>query len=526
MCIADRPEGPYEMIPFGTELYDPGLFFDDDGRAYVAHGANGLWLTELTADARAIRTPGVFISQSAFGNPLEGSHLYKRGGHYYWCITSRGYNGIQIVMRSRNIRGPYESRVICADDMNYAGAGLHQGGFVETPAGETWFFMFQDRDWIGRAPVLLPVTWTHGWPTLGDAGNFGKVPVTCRKPAGLPASAPAVPEGSDHFDAPHLDLRWQWNHNPDEAKWSLTERPGFLRLHASPASDFWHARNTLSQKMVGPASTATALLDTAGLRDGDIAGLAVLGFPHALIGMAQEAGRRRVVMINDGKEVADAEISAERVHLRCTANSHGIASFSYSTDGRQFTPIGNELVMQFSVRTFLGNRWSLFSFNRGSTSATGYADFDSFELNPIRPANDLSALETIPAARYDSEFGTDTQRFAEKSPRQRVVDIDDGDWLCFNHIDFGSGTVKQFTARASAIGAGGSIEIRLESLDGPLAGVCRVNATGVDRWQAPFADHTCPVNCGAGVRKVFLRFVAAVPNERRGLFWLESFSFS
>ena len=177
------PEGPYGMTWFGgRELYDPGLFFDDDHRAYVIHGANDIYLSELTDDLKGIAGPPRLLYSTCYGNPLEGSHAYKRGGFYYICNTSRAYNGIQIVYRARHLHGPYESRVVCADDLNYSGAGLHQGGFVELADGQTWFFLFQDRDYVGRVPILLPVTWADDWPLIGDPANFWKAPVTCRKP--------------------------------------------------------------------------------------------------------------------------------------------------------------------------------------------------------------------------------------------------------------------------------------------------------------------------------------------------------
>ncbi len=524
ICISDQPQGPYEMIPLGIELYDPGLFFDEDGRVYVAHGANGISITELARDARSVRSDPVSIYETAFGTPLEGSHLYKRGGFYYLCLTSRGYNGIQVCLRSRHLHGPYEARVICGDDMNYAGAGLHQGGFVELASGETWFFLFQDRDWLGRLPVLQPVTWIDDWPMLGDPDNYGKACVTWRKP-NLPATiGPTLPHGSDEFDLPRLNLQWQWNHNPDETRFSLSARPGFLRLISAPASELMRARNTLTQKIVGPESTATATLDMSGMRPGDLGGIAIVGFPYALIGVSNGESDRRIVMINDGKEIAAADLSRNNttIRLRIHADVDGIAHFSYCLEGGAFLPLGDTLTMQFTVKTFLGNRFGLFCFNQRASGGDGHADFDDFQLDAATPANHFTAFKPIASARYDAEHGVDTQRPAEKLPRQYLHNINDGDWICFNHIDFGDGA-SVFHARVSPLMQGGTIEIRLDELDGPMIGQCVVRGDGnLNSWNFPFHEVSCPITSTSGVHRLYLRFVG----PGRYHFRFDDFSFS
>jgi beta-xylosidase len=521
LCIADKPEGPYEMIPFHTELYDPGLFFDDDGKAYVFHAAIGICVTELAADARSVKSGPVPIYQTAFGYPFEGSHAYKRNGWYYVCVTARGYNGIQLCLRSRHIRGPYEARVLCGDDMNYAGAGLHQGGFVELENGETWFFLFQDRDYVGRVPVLQPVHWSDEWPVFGDPGNYMKAAVTSRKPAAGGNHPVAAPVEGDEFDTPKPGLQWEWSHNPDDTRWSLTERPGWLRLKANPAADFLHARNTLTQRIAGPWSSAVTRLDISGLEEGDVAGLAVANIPYAFIAAARAAGEVRIRMVDNGRVAGEsAPVEGGEIFLKADADADGLARFYFGTDGETFTPLGEPFLMEFTVKTFLGNRYGLFCFQSGNGVKPGFADFDFLRREAMRPANRFSAFEWISAVAYDGERGTDTQRPAAKQPGQFLIAIDDGDSLWFDQIDFAEGA-DRFVVKAAPV-AGGAIELRLDAPDGPVIGHCAVPDIGNrNAWGGTFEEYACGLDPITGLHALHLRFRGPGLN----LFRLEAFHF-
>jgi len=509
LCIAERPEGPYEMIPFKQEFYDPGLFFDDDGRNYLFHAAIGICVTELSADARSAKSAPVPVYQTAFGYPFEGSHAYKRNGWYYVCVTARGYNGLQLCLRSRRIHGPYEARVISGDDMNYAGAGLHQGGFVELENGETWFFLFQDRDFIGRVPVLQPVHWIDEWPFIGDPDNYMKAMVTCRKP-GVSGNHPvAVPVEGDEFDAPLPGLQWEWSHNPDDARWSLTERPGWLRLKADPAVDFLHARNTLTQRISGPSSSAETRIDVFALAEGDVAGLAIANIPYAFIAASRIHGEIRIRMVDNGSAIEEsAPVAGGEVFLKVLAGVDGSARFYFGTDGIHFAPLGAPFLMEFTVKTFLGNRFGLFCFHAGEGGQTGFADFDFLRREPMRPASRHSAFEWIPAVAYDGERGTDTQRPVAKQPMQYLVAIDNGDSLRFDQVDFADGA-DRFVVRASSV-FGGMIELRLDSPDGSVIGRCAVPDHGNrNSWGGDFAQYACKIEPVRGVHALHLRFFGA-----------------
>ena len=509
MFISERPEGPYEKHGFGgKELYDPGLFFDEDDRVYVAHGANDLYLTELAADAKSVSGPSRFLYSTSYGTPLEGAHMYKRGGYYYIFNTTRGYNGIQMVYRSRDLLGPYEHRVICGDDMNYHGAGLHQGGFVDSPDGQSWLFLFQDRDYVGRTPVLLPLRWEDDWPVVGDLQNFGRVQVTSEIP--VPgAEGTHQLEGSDDFEDTSLHARWHWNHHPDSERWSLQQRPGWIRLASGPATGLMNARNTLTQKITGNGCMATTKMDFSGLRPGDVAGLCLLGVPHAYIAVESHQTGIQLVMVNEGTRVASIGTKANvEIYFRAEANRAGVGIFSFSNDGKEFYPLGNELIMGFSPKTFLGNKFGLFCFNIGSETQKGYADFDFFRYDCSRlSANHFSAFERIWFSDYDKERGTRTQRVVEKQPHRYLADVHDGDWLRFDHIDFRNGATA-FEVLAATVQEGGSIELRLGSLDGQLIGKCILPASKAqNQWQAVWHTYGTKVQAVSGVQTLYAKFV-------------------
>lgn len=389
LCTADDPAGPWERTVFPEYMYDPGLFFDDDGRAYVVHGQGTLYVSELAADLKSVKGEPVVIWDTRFGADrkpgggfgLEGAHVYKRNGMYYVLCPAGGTEGWQVCLRSRSIYGPYEYKVVLDDDSSYPPNGLHQGGMVELENGDWWAVIMQDRGAIGRVPCLLPVTWKDGWPMMGADGRDA---VTYEKPATGRRSKPSAPAASDEFDGRRLGLQWQWNHNPDPARWSLTARRGYLRLEAAPAADLKTARNSLTQRVQGPLSEATAELDASGLKDGNVAGLAVFEDPYAYIAVRQAGGKRSLVMCDNGRvaEVAVDSLPTGRVWLRARITDRGFtARFYYSLDGRTFRPAGTEMKMGLGL-PWTANRFALFNFTTSAAGAGGRADFNWFRFRP------------------------------------------------------------------------------------------------------------------------------------------------
>jgi hypothetical protein len=275
---------------------------------------------------------------------------------------------------------------------------MHQGGVVQTPSGEWWGFSMMDANSVGRLTALSPVTWKDGWPYFGLPGNLGRTPRVWVKPTTSSPSAPRAPyQRSDAFSGPRLANAWQWNHVPDDTKWSLSERAGFLRLHSLPAADFWTARNTLTQRVVGPRSTAITVLDAAGMRDNDVSGLALLDRPYAWIGVRRSANGLALQQYDQLTDsTAEAPMRGTRVWLRVDGDWLTEQSrFSYSPDGERWTPLGKPFTTAFQLKTFQGVRFALFHYNAGG-AAGGIADFDRMDVHEPNPSG---LMQPIPMGR-------------------------------------------------------------------------------------------------------------------------------
>ena len=385
-CEADKPEGPWKRTIFPEYLYDPGLFFDDNGKVYVVHGQGKLLITELNSDVRSVKGKPVEIWNKRFENSqtfgkrfgMEGAHMYKINGKYYITCPAGGTEGWQVCLRSDSIYGPYEHKIIVDDNSSYPPNGLHQGGMVQLKNGDWWFIIMQDRGPIGRVPCLMPVKWVDGWPMLGTEG---KDVITYPKPNVGKTYPVMVPATSDEFKGKKLGLQWQWNHNPDDTKWTLTERPGYMRLKASQAKSLKEARNTLTQRVQGPSSEGSVLVDITGLKDGNVAGFGVFQFPYAYVAVQQEGADRKIVMCNDGEivETVDA-LKGNKIWIRARVMDKDFtARFYYSLDGKTYSPIGNELKMGLGL-DWTANRFALFNYSTKANGVGGYADFDWFHF--------------------------------------------------------------------------------------------------------------------------------------------------
>ena len=393
LCTADKPEGPWQIRKVPKGFYDPGLFFDDDGRIYVAHVYSSINVTELDTNF-APKGNDSLVYTGNIRRGLEGTHVYKINGYYYMYSTYGGLDGIQVALRSKNIYGPYEQKVVMRDTTPGPNFGIHQGALMKTVTGEWWTMLFVDSGPFGRFPSLQPVTWVDGWPMVGVDG---KAVATYRKPnVGRVYPATTLPT-SDEFDDAELGLQWGWDHNPDPAAWSLTERPGYLRLRTvSVVDSLPKARNTLTQRMVAYysdtlVSIATTKMDISHIKEGDVAGLAVFQDPYAFVGMRKANGKVYVIMVNNGKTIDSSVVKEQTIYVRASAiygsgaahyfdgkgaTGTGTASFLYSLDDRSFKTIGNELHMRFNLRIFTGNKFCLFNYATSETG--GYVDFEWF----------------------------------------------------------------------------------------------------------------------------------------------------
>ena len=400
-------KGPWTASSFSPALHDHSLFFDDDGRVYMVHGGGDIRLTELTADASGIKPGGVnqvivpnatLVAGPNAGLPAEGSQIRKINGKYYLSSITwpRGGMRTQLIFRADKLTGPYEGRVALED------GGVAQGGLIDTPRGDWYALLFQDHGAVGRTPFLVPVSWKDGWPVLGVAG---KVPRTLNLPAGtLGAGGAAGIVASDEFDRkpgqPAFPLAWQWNHNPDDRYWSLTRRPGFLRLTTGRVdADFLSARNSLTQRTFGPESSGTVALDVSGMKDGDFAGLAALQKGYGFVGVKRVGGANFIVMVSarsdSPAEAQSVPLTYKMVFLKVDCdykNKADKAYFSYSLDGKEWTPIGQPLQMVYTLPHFMGYRFAL--FNYATNTSGGFVDFDYFRVSDkIAAANRAAAAD-------------------------------------------------------------------------------------------------------------------------------------
>jgi hypothetical protein len=269
---------------------------------------------------------------------------------------------------------------------------------VDTPSGEWWSVIMSDHGSAGRMVALVPITWDNGFPLIGLPGNLRQAPNTWLKPnTGYSQEPKPAFIHDDDFDSGKLNPHWQWNHVPENSKWSLTEKPGVLRLHSLAAGNLWSARNSLCQRPPGPESVMTVELDSSGLRVGDNAGLALLSTPYAGIGVVKSSGgttvqffqgkadpRRGGATTPTNTVVRGPENPPPHLWLRIACNfDTDDAIFSWSADGKQFTPLGSPFVMTFQLTTFQGVRPALFNFNT-SGEPGGYADFDNYIVEEPR----------------------------------------------------------------------------------------------------------------------------------------------
>lgn len=382
MATARNPAGPWSEpvhVIAKAGLEDPCPFWDDDRTAWLIHGKVGagpLVLHRMSSDGTRVLDEGFVVAEDKVKLPvLEGPKLIKREGWYYIFAPIGGVEkGPQAVGRARDIRGPYEWRTVLVPG-NTPIQGPHQGGYVETPSGEGWFLHFNSTGAFGRIVHMQPVIWRDGWPVMGEPladGVAGQPVSSHRMPNTGSRPTHATLQDSDEFSARKLGLQWSWNHNPDNAKWSLTDRPGWLRLNPLPAQQIVTARNTLTQVLQGPGSIETRL-DISRMADGQRAGLSLFGVRPAWIGAVREAGQTRITLSREGEETAGAPLAGATLYLHAEVNADQTVRYSWrSAPGDPWTALGGAIPLaRFSW--WKGSRPALFTFTRG---ASGPVDFD------------------------------------------------------------------------------------------------------------------------------------------------------
>ena len=420
MTTASNAAGPWAPV---TRVWDsqgwddPAPFWDDDGQAYLilSNPGNtqdnlGKWVPHLFKLSRGgTRIDAASAKVLDAFSTSEGNKLYKINGLYYFFHNEyhRKQNvRVGVMMRAHSLNGPWEKKTILEDAPGRYDRQPNQGGLVQTEAGDWCFITQQGRGengaeyfharrgnadaalprsmdqtgtYDGRPSSLIPVKWADGWPMPGliDKNGAGNLVWTALKPvAGFPRQ---VPQFSDNFSAATLGPQWEWNYQPRSEKWSLTARPGWLRLEAfAPLvkGDFFKAGNTLTQRIMGTdGGTVQVKLDAAGMADGQIGGLVFFWKDYAQIGVAQTGGRRRIVFSTDGVLTPGPELlSANLAWVRATIDARGGCVFACSLDGQTFTPMG--VRFDFGWHNYRGTRLGLFTYN--DLGEHGRLDFNNF----------------------------------------------------------------------------------------------------------------------------------------------------
>ncbi|MER6069631.1 family 43 glycosylhydrolase [Streptomyces sp. NPDC001817] len=397
MTSAPSPSGPWDPLTavWRTSGWDdPCPFWDDDGQGYLVttHYADGykINLFKLSEDGKSLVGSPTVIHQSPGS---EANKLYKINGLYYHLYSEVKSEGRVLMMnRGSSLHGPFETR-----QLEHVNASVdrepNQGGLVQAPDG-TWYFVTHHGHgaWEGRPLSLLPVTWVDGWPILGQVGadGIGTMVWTGQVPVGGTPGAPldALPAvvTSDLFTDTRPKPQWEWYYQPRADHWSLTERPGYLRLKAfAPlvADNLTKVGNTLTQRVLRTAggATVTVRVELAGLADGQHAGLCHYAGTYAGLGVRRSGTTTTIAHNAGGTLTYGPVVTQNAVWLRTTWDVNGVSQFSYSLDGSSFTSFGG--TYQLTWGGYRGDRIGLYTYNPNNT---GYVDVDSvqYTIAPTR----------------------------------------------------------------------------------------------------------------------------------------------
>ena len=389
---AAGPWTPVQLVMPATGWDDTCPFWDDDGTMYLvtshtaAEGPSAtkynIHLFRLTPDGRSIVAGSDRIIHQSRGS--EANKLYQWNGLYYHYYSEVHPEGrVAMIERAPSLDGPWQSHQL----LHVHGAvdkEPNQGGIVQAQDGKWWFFTHQGRgDWEGRAAVLLPVTWIDGWPIVGRIGPDGVGEMLWHGTKPVAQQPLSTVTASDDFASPTLRPEWQWNYQPRAGLWSLTERKGFLRLHAfAPLKpgDLKSVGNVLTQRAFRSSHNQfTVKLDVSGMVDGEEAGLSHFAKSFASIGVVQSGSTRTVSVNDNGSRTSGPELKQSTVWLRSSWGFDGASSFSYSLDGKSFVPLG--AIYQLTWGSYRGDRAGLFTVN---DKTAGWADFDSVRYEVAR----------------------------------------------------------------------------------------------------------------------------------------------
>lgn len=405
MVKATNPAGPWTepvMVQSGKGLIDPSPLWDDDGKAYLTYALAGsragvksvILISRMSPEGTKLLGYSVMLLDGHQSHPtVEGPKFYKRNGYYYIFAPAGGVpTGWQMVMRSRNVFGPYEVKIVMAQgktDIN----GPHQGGWVDTKTGENWFMNFQDLKAYGRVVHLNPMKWVKDWPVIGvdeDGDGTGEPVRTFKKP-NVGRNYPVMtPPESDEFNTSEPGLQWQWHANYQTTWGYSSGNLGFFRLNCIPkpadAVNYWNISNSMLQKFPAPEFKATVKLTFDARFDGEEVGLIVMGLDYGRIALKREGGMLQLLTATCKK--ADKEtkeefsepvaVGSSTIWLSVSVRKGGECNFAYSIDGSQFTPLGTNF--KACEGRWIGSKVGLFALRNGVINDSGSADIDWFRV--------------------------------------------------------------------------------------------------------------------------------------------------
>jgi beta-xylosidase len=404
---AKQISGPWAepiLVQPGKGLIDPCPLWDDDGNVYLVHAFAGsragiksiLVIKKLTADGTRVIDDGVLVYDGHDTDPtIEGPKFYKRNGWYYIFAPAGGVStGWQLVLRSKNIYGPYERKVVI-DQGTTSVNGPHQGAWVTTQTGEDWFIHFQDKGVYGRVVYLQPMKWVNDWPVIGDDKDHdgkGEPVLVYKKPNVGEVYPRQTPQESDEFNGSKLGLQWQWMANPKSSWAFMNLSKGTLRLFADNTADstknLWQAPNILLQKFPAEEFMVTTKLNfhPNNKSENERVGLAIMGLSYAAIELKYTNGELVVEEIvcmdadhgNEETLIRVPRTVSQTIFLRVHVKKGGKCKFSYSADGEKFTEVGDEFTA--SPGRWTAAKVGVFCVRHAQTNDSGYADLDWFRI--------------------------------------------------------------------------------------------------------------------------------------------------
>lgn len=402
------------LVKAGKGMIDPCPLWDDDGRVYLAHAWAGsrakfnsvLTVCELNKEGTAVISDPVLVFDGNDGvnHTIEGAKFYKRNGFYYLFAPAGGVvSGWQLVMRSKDVYGPYEVRIVMAQgktDIN----GPHQGGWVDTPAGESWFLHFQDKGAYGRVLHLNPMKWVNDWPVIGvdkDGDGCGDPVSRYRKPKTDKTYPIETPVESDEFDTRKLGLQWEWHANYQDV-FGFTTNMGYARIYGHELSphfkNFWEVPNLLMQKFPAEEFTATAKLKVSAKDDGQLSGLIIMGWDYSWIGVEKQGEKflLKQAVCKDAEQGNLEQVSTlavlepsrkfeaglfpnyeREIYIRIHVDKGAYCRFSYSLDGKKFTEAGT--LFKARQGKWIGAKVGMFSVTPHGKER-GWVDVDWFRV--------------------------------------------------------------------------------------------------------------------------------------------------